>query len=96
MEKMYNDEYDLIIDHGEGSIHKFLVEGEDADGEEFYVIRNNTEFLLTKESHIIRKMPKKFHVVRIYIDYKDTTRKLSKDFILRMRKEALEMEGKVR
>jgi hypothetical protein len=27
---------------------KFLVEGEDADGEEFYVIRNNTEFCLLR------------------------------------------------
>lgn len=96
MSNKYSNDYDLVIDHGEGIIHKFFVEGEDAEGEEFYVIRNNRECLLTKESYIIRKMPKKFHVVRIYIDSKDLIGKLSKRLISDLSKEALEIEREVR
>lgn len=96
MSNIYSDGCDLLIDHGEGIIHKFLVEGEDADGEEFYVIRNNRECLLTKESHIIRKMPKKFHVARIYIDSNNMTSKLSEKFILDLRQKALEIEKEIR
>lgn len=93
---IYSEGFNLLIDHGEGSIHKFLVEGEDDAGEEFYVIRNNRECLLTKESHIIRRMPKKFHVVRIYIDAEDMSNKLDKKFISDLRHKALEIEKEVR
>ncbi len=96
MSNKYSKENNLIIDHGEGNIHKFLVDGEDEAGEEFYVIRNDKECLLSKESHIIKKMPKKFHVVRIYIDSKDLTVNLDKPFISELRHEALKIEAEVR
>ncbi len=96
MSNTYSKDYDLIIDHGKGSIHKFFVEGKDDVGEEFYVIRNNSECLLTKESHIVRNMPKQFYVVRIYIDTKDMTNEMDKKFVSDLREEALKIEKEVR
>jgi len=96
MSNIYSNNYDLVIDHGKGSIHKFFVEGKDDVGEEFYVIRNNRESLLTKESHIIREMPKQFYVIRIYIDSKDMANKLDKKFVSDLRQEALSIEKEVR
>ncbi|HHV99136.1 MAG TPA: HD domain-containing protein [Clostridiaceae bacterium] len=96
MSNIYSDDYDLVIDHGKGSIHKFFVEGKDDAGEEFYVIRNNRECLLTKESHIVREMPKQFYVVRIYIDTKDMSKEIDKKFVSELRQEALKIEKEVR
>ncbi|WP_051983565.1 HD domain-containing protein [Pseudobacteroides cellulosolvens] len=96
LSNIYSKDYNLLIDHGEGNIHKFLVDGEDEAGEEFYVIRNDRECLLTEESHIIKKMPKKFHVVRIYIDSNIISEKISKEAIDELRIKALEVEREVR
>jgi hypothetical protein len=49
-----------------GTIHKFYVRGDEDAGDEFPVIHNDRDFLVTDLSKIIDNMKKKFHVVRIY------------------------------
>jgi len=95
MAKEYEDDCDMIIEPVEGDIHDFFVEGVDEAGVEFYVIRNNRECLLTNESHVIRYMPKKFQLKRIYADIRNSSKK-NKDFILGLREIALAKEGDVR
>lgn len=93
--------YDFIIDNpSKGTkIHEFFVEDRD-DGDEvgqkLYVMRNKRSFLLTKESHIIREMPKRFHAVRIYVDSKDLINKIDKEALCGMRHEAIKLEEKVK
>lgn len=86
-------DYDFIIDdkNAKGTIHKFLVPKEDQEGEEFWVVhKQKKERLITEESEIIKRMPRRFHVVRIYVDQKDG------DILETLRKEAQELEKEVR
>jgi len=67
----YSD-HDFIHDNeAKGTIHKFFVPGDENEGEELLVLHKQRERLVTEESEIIRRIPKKFHVVRIYTDVKD-------------------------
>jgi hypothetical protein len=68
-EKLTNkyQECNFIIDlEAKGTIHKFYVRGDEDAGDEFPVIHNDRDFLVTDLSKIIDNMKKKFHVVRIY------------------------------
>lgn len=77
----YAGKLDLIIDlKAEGTIHKFYVEGDEVLGEEFMVtLRNRGSSPLTRESRVIRSMPKRFHVVRIYAEGGDEAKEEAKN-----------------
>lgn len=67
-----NKQYNFILDDkAKGSIHKFFVPGEYDDGVELKVVHKQRTSLITEESSILGKIPKLFHVVRIYVDEKD-------------------------
>lgn len=63
-------EVSFIIDleDAKGYIHKFFKRGEDQITDEFFVISKTGQRLITEESTIIHDLPKRFHVVRIYVD----------------------------
>lgn len=52
-----------------GRIHRFYIEGDQEDGDPLWVVtdrRRNILSLLTKQSHVVRDMPKWFRVMRVY------------------------------
>ncbi|CFX06340.1 HD domain [Syntrophomonas zehnderi OL-4] len=64
--------YNFILDEkAKGSIHKFFVPGEHDEGIELQVVHKQRHTLITEESSILEKIPKLFHVVRIYVNEKD-------------------------
>lgn len=58
----------IIDDNARGVIHKFYRQGDDQEGEEFYVIHKYRECLITDESAVLRMIKPKFQVIRIYAD----------------------------
>lgn len=67
-----NKQYDFILDDkANGSIHKFFVPGDHDEGVELKVTRKQGNSLITEESSILGKIPKIFHVVRIYVNEKN-------------------------
>ncbi|MDD2422389.1 MAG: hypothetical protein PHU78_09675, partial [Heliobacteriaceae bacterium] len=87
-----NSRYNFILDEkARGSIHKFFVPGEHDDGVELKVIhKHHKHTLITEESSILGKIPKLFHVIRIYVDEKD------QDKLIQLQKEAKRIEEEVR
>jgi uncharacterized protein len=82
----------FILDlKAEGKIHSFFVRGEEEYGDEFPI--HNTVSgqysRLSEESSIFEKMPKSFHVIRIYAD-------VPKDRLTELRKEASQIEQEER
>ena len=72
----YSD-LDFWVDKSSVRIHDFFSEG-DEEGEELKVTQGSREHLLTKYSKIIARLPKKFHVCRLYVALKDGEGKLEK------------------
>lgn len=63
--------YELFADYNYDKpavIHKFYCEGDEEEGDQLMVVtgRQQNLSLITKESKVIRSMPKKFWVVRVY------------------------------
>ena len=83
---------DFIADYGAfGKIHKFFVRGEEEYGDEF-PIRNTVSgqfSRLSEESSIFEKMPKSFHVIRVYAD-------VPKDRLVDLREEVSRIEQEER
>src|SRR5713226_820339 len=64
-------EIDFILDlKAEGNIHSFFVRGEEEYGDEFQIYNTVSGQYsgLSEESSIFEKIPKSFHVIRIYAD----------------------------
>jgi hypothetical protein len=79
---------DFILDRdARGALHKFYVEGDEKMGDEFpiYDPISGRYSRLSEESRIFEKVPRTFHVIRIYAD-------LPKDRLTELRKETTEIE----
>jgi len=90
MKNVYKD-LDFWVDIYSGKIHEFFSEGND-DGEELRVTKGLKEYLLTDYSQILKGLPKKFNKIRIYVSVKDEKVKLEKDFLDKLRNEAVDIE----
>lgn len=90
IEKTLGERYpkvDFILDlKAEGKVHKFFVRGEEEYGDEFpiYNTVSGQYLTLSEESSIFEKIPKTFHVIRIYAD-------VPKDRLAELRKETTEI-----
>jgi HD superfamily phosphohydrolase len=85
-------EIDFIVDMDASSaLHKFYVKGEEKIGEEFpiYDTVSGRYIRLSEESSIFEKIPKSFHVIRIYAD-------IPKPQLKELRQNAAEIEQKER
>jgi HD superfamily phosphohydrolase len=83
---------DFILDlHAENRVHKFFVKGEEEYGDEFPIYNPiSAQFSrLSEESSIFEKIPKNFHVIRIYAD-------VSKNGVARLRNKATQIEQEER
>ncbi|HHY53681.1 MAG TPA: HD domain-containing protein [Clostridiales bacterium] len=85
-------EQDVIIDFdAKGTIHKFVVPDRDEDGDFFYVRTRQGQYkLITEMSKIIRDMPQRFCVIRIYA--KDSSPKKESNIITKMKEIAAKLE----
>lgn len=61
---------DFISDDARGTVHQFYVKGDDKVGDEFpiYDKVSGRHSGLSEESGIFERMPKSFHVIRLYAD----------------------------
>jgi len=97
-ERIYNKireefcEQDIIIDFdAKGTIHKFVVPDRDEEGDFFYVRTKQGQYkLITEMSKIIRDMPQRFHVIRIYT--KDDSPKEGNGITTKVKERAAELE----
>jgi HD superfamily phosphohydrolase len=66
--KSESNESDLFLDEAPGNIHRFHITGEEKEDELFLVhdSRQKNISLITDVSRVIRNMPKKFRLIRIY------------------------------
>lgn len=83
---------DFILDRqARGALHKFYVEGDEKMGDEFpiYDTISGRYTGLSEESRIFEKVPRTFHVIRIYAD-------VPKDRLMELRKEATQIERQER
>lgn len=88
--KSENLDYDFILDDkAKGNIHNFFVPGDSDNGVELMVVHKQRKTLITQASSILGKIPKRFQVVRIYVNEKD------QDELDRLRNEAKRMEKEV-
>jgi HD superfamily phosphohydrolase len=84
--KSESDGRDLFLDEAPGDIHRFYIaseEKEKEEGELFWVqdSRQNNISLITDASRVIRNMPKKFRLIRIYGMGSDMDLKALKTFL---------------
>ena len=56
--------------HAGGKVHKFFVRGDEEYGDEFPIFNtvSGRHFRLSEESSIFEKIPRSFHVIRVYAD----------------------------
>ena len=83
---------DFILDRdARGALHKFYVEGDEKMGDEFpiYDTISGRYSRLSEESRIFEKVPRTFHVIRIYAD-------VPKDRLIELRKETTQIEQQER
>jgi HD superfamily phosphohydrolase len=81
---------DFFLDDAAHSIHKLTVPGEQDPQEDLYIVEKSGRLkLLSEDSAIIEKIPKRVRTVRIFADAKDET--LLKE--IRTRAGALEAQG---
>lgn len=88
--KAHFEDCDFVLDEAKGSIHKFFVPGDQKEGEELYVIHKTRRDLISNESHIIRTIPRTFHLIRIYA----STQHPSQLDLIRKKAKALKKEVK--
>ena len=93
-EKMENehDDLDFWVDQGKGKIHEFFTDGDDEEGEEFRITKGSKDILLTEYSKVVKRLPKKFHICRLYAALKDSSGKLDKNRLDKLKNEAEEIE----
>lgn len=95
IEKRLREKYpqiDLILDRdARGTLHKFYIEGDEKMGDEFpiYDTISRRYSRLSEESRIFEKVPRTFHVIRIYAD-------IPKDRLMELRKETTLIEEEER
>jgi len=85
-------EVDFILDRdARGALHKFYVEGDEKMGDEFpiYDTISGRYSRLSEESRIFEKVPRTFHVIRIYAD-------VPKDRLVELRIETTQVEEQER
>ena len=78
---------DFILDRdARGALHKFYVEGDEEMGDEFpiYDTISRRYSRLSEESRIFEKVPRTFHVIRIYAD-------VAEDRLIELRNETTEI-----
>ncbi len=96
VEKKLRQKYmsvDFLLDRCAGTVHKFYIKGDEEYGDEFPIHDTVSDRYLglSEESSIFEKIPRSFHVIRIYAD-------VPKSELLRYRKAAAEIaqrEGEV-
>jgi uncharacterized protein len=79
---------DFILDRdAEGTVHKFYIKGDEKLGDEFpiYDTVSKRYSRLSEESSILEKIPRSFHVIRIYAD-------IPKSDLPKYRQEATQIE----
>lgn len=61
-------DFDMYVDKdASGVIHKFFVEGDhDEQYDQFRIVKSRDSSLVTKESRVIKQMPRQFWIVRVY------------------------------
>jgi uncharacterized protein len=90
IEKKLRQKYmdvDFILDRdARSTLHKFYVKGDEKLGDEFpiYDTISKRHSRISEESSIFEKIPRSFHVIRIYAD-------IPKDRLVEMRKEATQI-----
>lgn len=85
------DTLDFWVDNFSGKIHELFSDGDD-DGEELKITKGSEGYLLTEYSQVLKKLPKKFTKVRIYVSEKKCTKKLDSKLLLKLQNEALKIE----
>lgn len=83
---------DFILDRdAQSALHKFYVEGDEKMGDEFPIhdTISGRYSGLSEESRIFEKVPRTFHVIRIYAD-------VPRDRLIELRKETTEIEEQER
>ena len=89
--KKEHEDLDFWVDQGKGKIHDFFSDG-DEEGEELRITKGSREILLTEHSRIMRGLPKKFHICRLYVARKGSREELERGCLNELKNEAMEAE----